>query len=91
MSRNPFINSAGELFFSSMDSPDMEGRIFSFQFIQIQLGLLLYALIHRLISEFDDFGIVTDTLNEGGIFFIKTETNSIDIYHFTINFSTSTL
>lgn len=81
----PFVNSSGELFFSSDGHPGMGGRDI---FVSKQVGntwLKPVALDPPINSEFDDFGIITDTLvNEG--YFSSNREGSISIYHFASNF-----
>ena len=81
----PFINSSGDLFFSSDGHPGYGGKdIFFSRMInkQWQAPVLLPPPIN---SQFDDFGIITDALmNEG--YFSSNRGSSIDIYKFISNF-----
>jgi outer membrane protein OmpA-like peptidoglycan-associated protein len=82
----PFINSSGELFFSSDGLPGHGGKDIFFSIFSDSAWLTPVCLDAPINSEFDDFGIVTDTLmNEG--YFSSNRDKSIDIYHFRTNFS----
>jgi outer membrane protein OmpA-like peptidoglycan-associated protein len=80
----PFINSAGELFFSSDGLPGHGGKDIFFSIYSDSTWLTPVCLDSPINSEFDDFGIVTDTLMKEG-YFSSNRDKSIDIYHFTIN------
>lgn len=81
----PFINAAGEFFFSSDGHPGLGGKdIFFSQYSDTswQEPICLDAPIN---SQYDDFGIYTDTLmNEG--YFSSNRDKSVDIFHFRTNF-----
>jgi outer membrane protein OmpA-like peptidoglycan-associated protein len=81
----PFINNAGELFFSS-DGRDGHGGKDIYVTKQNTSGWYSPVLLDPPInSAFDDFGIVTDTLmNEG--FFSSKRGKTYDIYKFSSNF-----
>jgi outer membrane protein OmpA-like peptidoglycan-associated protein len=80
----PFINPAGELFFSSDGHPGHGEKDIFFSFFSDSTWLTPVCLDAPVNSEFDDFGIVTDTLmNEG--YFSSNRDKSIDIYHFRTN------
>lgn len=81
----PFINDAGELFFSSDGHNGLGGKDI---FVTKQKGSEWYPperLDAPINSAFDDFGIVTDPLTEEGYFSSNRE-NTIDIYNFKSNF-----
>lgn len=81
----PYINSSGELFFSSDGHPGQGGKDI---FVSKQQGnkwLKPVALDPPINSEFDDFGIITDTLvNEG--YFSSNREGTLSIYHFATGF-----
>ena len=82
----PFINSEGELFFSSDGLPGMGGKdiffsVYSYLDSTWQKPVRLDPPIN---SAHDDFGIVTDTLMHEG-YFSSNRDKSIDIYHFKTN------
>jgi outer membrane protein OmpA-like peptidoglycan-associated protein len=80
----PFINPAGDLFFSSDGHPGHGGKDIFFSQFSDSTWLTPVCLDAPINSEFDDFGIVTDTLmNEG--YFSSNRDKSIDIYHFRTN------
>jgi outer membrane protein OmpA-like peptidoglycan-associated protein len=81
----PFINPSGELFFSSDGLPGHGRKDIFFSIFSDSTWLTPVCLDAPINSEFDDFGIVTDTLmNEG--YFSSNRDKSIDIYHFRTNF-----
>jgi flagellar motor protein MotB len=80
----PFINSAGELFFSSDGLPGHGGKDIFFSIYSDSTWSTPVCLDPPINSEFDDFGIVTDTLMKEG-YFSSNRDKSIDIYHFTTN------
>ena len=81
----PFINAAGDLFFSSDGHPGLGGKDIFFSQFSDTSWLAPVHLDPPVNSKFDDFGIVTDTLfNEG--FFSSNRKKSIDIYHFKTNY-----
>jgi outer membrane protein OmpA-like peptidoglycan-associated protein len=82
----PFINSEGELFFSSDGHKGLGGKdiyfsVYSESDSTWQKPVLLDPPIN---SSHDDFGIVTDPLMHEGYFSSKRD-QSIDIYHFRTN------
>jgi outer membrane protein OmpA-like peptidoglycan-associated protein len=80
----PYINPSGELFFSSDGHPGHGGKDIFFSLFSDSTWLTPVCLDAPINSEFDDFGIVTDTLmNEG--YFSSNRDKSIDIYHFRTN------
>ncbi|MGD0757178.1 MAG: PKD domain-containing protein [Bacteroidales bacterium] len=82
----PYINPSGELFFSSDGQPGHGGKDIFFSLSSDSTWLTPVCLDAPINSEFDDFGIVTDTLmNEG--YFSSNRDKTIDIYHFKTNSS----
>ena len=77
----PFITPSGELFFSSDGHPGHGGKDIYFSLYSDSAWLTPVCLDVPINSEFDDFGIVTDTLMKEG-FFSSNRDKSIDIYHF---------
>jgi outer membrane protein OmpA-like peptidoglycan-associated protein len=80
----PFITPSGELFFSSDGHPGHGGKDIYFSLYSDSAWLTPVCLDAPINSEFDDFGIVTDTLMNGG-YFSSNRDKSIDIYHFRTN------
>jgi outer membrane protein OmpA-like peptidoglycan-associated protein len=80
----PFINSSGELFFSSDGHPGHGGKDIFFSLFSDSTWLTPVCLDAPINSKFDDFGIVTDTLMTEG-YFSSNRDKSIDIYHFKTN------
>jgi outer membrane protein OmpA-like peptidoglycan-associated protein len=80
----PFINPSGELFFSSDGHPGHGGKDIFFSIFSDSTWLTPVCLDAPINSEFDDFGIVTDTLMTEG-YFSSNRDKSIDIYHFRTN------
>jgi outer membrane protein OmpA-like peptidoglycan-associated protein/chitodextrinase len=81
----PFINPAGELFFSSDGFPGFGGKDIFFSMYSDSAWLEPVHLDPPINSPSDDFGILTDTLmNEG--YFSSNREKSIDIYHFKTRF-----
>jgi outer membrane protein OmpA-like peptidoglycan-associated protein len=77
----PFIDPAGELFFSSDGHPGLGGKDIFFSVYSDTAWLEPVHLDPPINSKYDDFGIVTDTLmNEG--YFSSNRDKSVDIYHF---------
>ncbi len=81
----PFINSMGELFFSSDGHPGLGGRDI---FVTKSMDTTWHTPVGidpPINSKFDDFGITTDMLmNEG--YFSSNRDQSVSIYHFKTNF-----
>jgi hypothetical protein len=81
----PFINSAGEFFFSSDGHPGLGGKDIFFSRLSDTSWIAPICLDPPINSQYDDFGIFTDTLmNEG--YFSSNRDKSIDIFHFKTNF-----
>jgi outer membrane protein OmpA-like peptidoglycan-associated protein len=81
----PFINPAGDLFFSSDGHPGLGGKDIFFSRFADTVWLPPVPLDPPINSKYDDFGIITDTLMNSGYFSSRRD-KSIDIYHFTTNF-----
>jgi outer membrane protein OmpA-like peptidoglycan-associated protein len=81
----PFINAAGEFFFSSDGHPGFGGKDIFFSRLSDTIWTKPICLDAPINSEFDDFGICTDTLMNQGYFSSNRE-KSLDIYHFTTNY-----
>ena len=80
----PYINPSGELFFASDGHAGHGGKDIFFSVFSDTTWHTPVCLDSPINSEFDDFGIVTDTLmNEG--YFSSNRDKSIDIYHFRTN------
>jgi len=78
----PFINEAGELFFSSDGHAGLGGKDI---FVTKQRGNAWYAPVRLdapVNSESDDFGIVTDAMMNHG-YFSSNRDKSLDIYRFS--------
>jgi hypothetical protein len=81
----PFINPAGELYFSSDGHPGFGGKdIFFSRYADMtwQTPVHIDAPIN---SEYDEFGIITDSLMNGG-YFSTNRDKSFDIFLFKTNF-----
>jgi outer membrane protein OmpA-like peptidoglycan-associated protein len=81
----PFINPAGELFFSSDGHGGLGGKDIFFSRMKDGNWLPPLRLDAPVNSEFDDFGLITDTLIREG-YFSSNRDKSIDIFHFRTNF-----
>ena len=80
----PFINQAGELFFSSDGLPGLGGKDIFFSRLKDGNWVSPVPLDPPVNSEYDDFGIVTDPqISEG--YFSSNRDKSIDIYKFVTN------
>jgi outer membrane protein OmpA-like peptidoglycan-associated protein len=77
----PFINSTGELFFSSDGHPGLGGKDIFFSRLKDGNWTKPIRLDPPINSEFDDFGIVADPLTQTG-YFSSNRDKSIDIYKF---------
>jgi outer membrane protein OmpA-like peptidoglycan-associated protein len=80
----PFLNPAGELFFSSDGHPGLGGKdIYFSRFVDNSWStpMLLDAPVN---SVKDDFGIVTDSLMNQG-YFSSNRDGQFDIFHFRTN------
>jgi outer membrane protein OmpA-like peptidoglycan-associated protein len=77
----PYINSSGNLFFSSDGRKGLGGKDIYFSLFTDSVYQEPVRLNPPLNSKFDDFGIITDPLmNEG--YFSSNRDKSVDIYHF---------
>jgi outer membrane protein OmpA-like peptidoglycan-associated protein len=81
----PFINPSGELFFSSDGHPGLGGKDIFFSRLSGKDWLTPVRLDAPVNSQFDDFGIVTDSLISEG-YFSSTRNKTADIFHFKTNF-----
>ena len=81
----PFINAAGEFFFTSDGHPGMGGKDIFFSRYSDSSWTSPVRLDAPLNSKFDDFGIYTDTMMEEG-YFASNRDKSVDIFHFKTNF-----
>jgi outer membrane protein OmpA-like peptidoglycan-associated protein len=81
----PFVNEAGELFFSSDGHPGFGGKDIFFSMLKDSAWLPPVPLDPPVNSAKDDFGFIADPLMETGYFSSK-DNGSTDIYHFTTNF-----
>ncbi|HEX7494425.1 MAG TPA: PKD domain-containing protein, partial [Bacteroidales bacterium] len=80
----PYINSSGELFFSSDGHPGHGGKDIFFSYFSDTAWIAPVCLDPPINSRFDDFGIVTDAQMKEG-YFSTNRDKSIDIYHFKTN------
>lgn len=81
----PFINQAGELFFSSDGHPGLGGKDIFVSRYSNNSWLTPVPLDAPINSQFDDFGLIADSVMNEGYFSSKRD-NTIDIYHFKTNF-----
>jgi outer membrane protein OmpA-like peptidoglycan-associated protein len=81
----PFINAAGELFFSSDGHPGLGGKDIFFSHYSDTTWMTPVLLDPPINSAFDDFGIITDSTMISG-YFSSNRGKSIDIYQFKTNF-----
>jgi outer membrane protein OmpA-like peptidoglycan-associated protein len=80
----PFINSAGELFFSSDGHPGFGGKDIFFSTLSDTTWSEPVRLDPPINSAHDDFGMVTDPLMHNG-FFSSNRDKTIDIFQFHTN------
>jgi outer membrane protein OmpA-like peptidoglycan-associated protein len=80
----PFVNAAGELFFSSDGHPGFGGKDIFFSMMSDTIWSEPVRLDPPINSPLDDFGIVTDPLMHQG-FFSSNRGKSIDIFQFHTN------
>ena len=81
----PFINSSGELFFSSDGHPGLGGKDIFFSRFSDSAWIEPIHLDPPVNSSSNDFGIITDPLMNSG-YFSSDRNKSIDIYHFKTNY-----
>ena len=81
----PFVNPAGELFFSSDGHPGMGGKDIFFSRKKNGAWLTPVRLDPPVNSQYDDFGFITDSLIAVG-YFSSNRDNSLDIYRFKTRF-----
>lgn len=80
----PFINPAGELFFSSDGHPGFGGKDIFYSRLEDTSWIAPVQLDAPVNSKYNDFGIITDSLlNEG--YFSSDRDKTIDIFHFKTN------
>jgi outer membrane protein OmpA-like peptidoglycan-associated protein len=82
----PFVNAAGEFFFSSDGHPGLGGKDIFFSRLEDSSWVEPVCLDAPLNSQYDDFGIYTDTLMSKG-YFSSHRDKSVDIFHFNTNYS----
>jgi outer membrane protein OmpA-like peptidoglycan-associated protein len=80
----PFLNSSGELFFSSDGLPGLGGKDIFVTMISDSTWVTPVHLDPPVNSKSDDFGLVTNALMSDG-YFSTNRDNSFDIYHFRAN------
>jgi outer membrane protein OmpA-like peptidoglycan-associated protein len=81
----PFVNFSGEILFSSDGHPGLGGKDIFFSRFSDSAWLAPIHIDAPINSQYDDFGIITDTLmNEG--YFSSNRDKSIDIFHFRTNY-----
>jgi outer membrane protein OmpA-like peptidoglycan-associated protein len=80
----PFINSAGNLFFSSDGHPGYGGKDIFFSKFSDSTWLEPVLLDPPINSKFDDFAFIADSLMDEG-YFSSNRGNKVDIYHYTTN------
>ena len=81
----PFMNASGEFFFSSDGHPGIGGKDIFFSRLSDTSWIEPVCLDAPVNSQFDDFGIYTDTLmNEG--YFSSNRDKSVDIFHFKTDY-----
>lgn len=81
----PFITSAGELFFSSDQHAGFGGKDIFYSRLKKNEWLPPVHLDGPINSQFDDFGIVLDSMMDSG-YFSSNRGSSLDIYEFKTNF-----
>jgi outer membrane protein OmpA-like peptidoglycan-associated protein len=81
----PFINGAGEFFFSSDGHHGLGGKDIFFARYADSSWIEPVCLEAPINSPYDDFGIYTDTLMQEG-YFSSNRDKSIDIFQFKTNF-----
>jgi outer membrane protein OmpA-like peptidoglycan-associated protein len=81
----PFVTFSGEILFSSDGHPGLGGKDIFFSRFSDSAWLAPIHIDAPINSQYDDFGIVTDTLMNGG-YFSSNRDKSIDIFHFKTNY-----
>jgi len=81
----PYINNAGELFFASDGHPGFGGKDIFYSRFADNNWLTPVRLDAPINTQYDDFGIITDSLIGEG-YFSSNRDKTLDIYHFTTNF-----
>jgi flagellar motor protein MotB len=77
----PFMNAAGDFFFSSDGHPGLGGKDIFFSRYADTAWIAPICLDAPVNSQYDDFGIFTDTLVDKG-FFSSNRDKSLDIFEF---------
>jgi outer membrane protein OmpA-like peptidoglycan-associated protein len=77
----PFIDQSGDLFFASDGHPGLGGKDIFFSKSTASGWLDPVAINEPVNSEYDDFGIITDSLMRMG-YFSSNRDNTIDIYSY---------
>jgi outer membrane protein OmpA-like peptidoglycan-associated protein len=80
----PFVTFFGELFFSSDGHTGLGGKDIFFSRFSDSAWLAPVHINPPINSQYDDFGIVTDTLMNAG-YFSSNRDKTIDIFHFVTN------
>jgi outer membrane protein OmpA-like peptidoglycan-associated protein len=80
----PFLSPSGDLFFSSDRQPGLGGTDIYFSQFSDTCWYTPVRLDPPVNSQFDDFGIITDTLMKEG-YFSSRRNKSVDIYQFRTN------
>jgi outer membrane protein OmpA-like peptidoglycan-associated protein len=80
----PFVNYAGEIFFSSDGHPGLGGKDIFFSRFSDSAWVAPIHIDAPINSPYDDFGIITDTLMKEGYFSSNRE-KSLDIFKFKTN------
>jgi len=81
----PFMNAAGEFYFSSDGHPGIGGKDIFFSRLADSSWIEPVCLDAPVNSEYDDFGIFTDTIMSEG-YFSSNRDRSVDIFHFSTNY-----
>jgi len=77
----PFVNSGGELWFSSDGHPGLGGKDIFFSRMKGGKWQTPVRLDPPVNSQYDDFALITDSLGTGG-YFTTNRDNSMDIYKY---------
>jgi len=81
----PFVNPAGELFFASDGHPGFGGKDIFFSRMKDNNWLPPVRLDPPVNSQYDDFGLITDSLISEG-YFSSNRDKTVDIYQFKTRF-----
>jgi len=80
----PFVNSEGALFFSSDGHPGLGGKDIYYTKFSGTKWLSPVRLDAPVNSEYDDFGLIADSVMSEG-YFTSRRAGSLDIYHYKTN------